>query len=117
VAAPASSASNRLTGDPRSQTRTWSAMNADRISVKKRKLCDRIGGDSTISRVQANARRESIESAEKMSRSRTAIAAVRPIIAKLNRCRTTSVKSSRVRVSHEADRWAMACPAIRYATA
>jgi hypothetical protein len=97
--------------------KTQSAMNADRISVKKRKLCDRIGGESTIRSTQANARLELIESAEKMSRRRTAIAAVNPIIAKLRRCRSTTLKLSRARSSHLAGTCATTCSVSMYATA
>jgi hypothetical protein len=96
---------------------TASAMNAETISVKKRKLWDRIGGDSTIRRTHANARLELIESAEKMSSRRTAIAAVTPIIAKLKRCRSTTVKLSLARASHGGGTCAITCPVIRYATA
>ena len=60
-------------------------MNADTISVKNRKLCDMSGGDSTISSAQANARLPELVSTVKISSRRTAIPAVRPIIAKLIR--------------------------------
>jgi hypothetical protein len=92
---------------------TASAMNAERISVKKRKLWDRIGGDSTIRSTHANARLELIESTEKMSSRRTAIAAVKPIIAKLNRCRSRTVKLSLARASHAGGTRAISCPVTR----
>ena len=75
------------------------AMNPDRISVKMRKLCERIGGERTSNAAHANARVASRDRSTNVASRDTPIHAVIPIIARLRKCRWSAVKIRRARRS------------------